>query len=65
MSIAAERYPHPCPLPARGRKTLTLMSVTYEDLRAQVTSPLAGEGQGGGYSSRAGLTSSPYAGATR
>jgi uncharacterized membrane protein YgcG len=48
----AARHPHPCPLPARGRETQAPLTVRYENLRAQVTSPLAGEGQGGGYVSR-------------
>jgi hypothetical protein len=56
--ICAQTYPHPCPLPARGRETPTQQLVRYEDLRAQVTSPLAGEGQGGGYSSLTGLSNS-------
>ena len=49
-STGAQTYPHPCPLPARGSETPALLPVRYEDLGAPVTSPLAGEGQGGGNS---------------
>ena len=45
--IVLERHPHPCPLPARRRET------RLRTLGSLVSSPLAGEGQGGGYSLRA------------
>jgi len=49
--IESDRYPHPCPLPARGRETLSfsLHDLTHRVCGSLVSSPLAGEGQGGGY----------------
>jgi len=44
--IVLERHPHPCPLPARGRETRLR---TLGSFVSFVSSPLAGEGQGGGY----------------
>ena len=43
--IESSSYPHP----ARGRETL---SINLRSLGSLVSSPLAGEGQGGGYLSR-------------
>ncbi len=44
------KNPHPCPLPARGRETITANTrATSAEGHEGVSSPPAGEGQGGGY----------------
>ncbi len=64
MTAVMEVYPHPCPLPARGRETLSTshrLSRSDSDrssstaFKADVSSPPAGERQGGGYSVRTGF----------
>ena len=51
--LVRETYPPPCPFPARGEETLSISHrPSHAEYAFSVSLPLAGRGQGWGYSFR-------------